>query len=332
MTLLVRAFRSLCRTRTRPANVRRLAFDRRRRAHRAQQDPRLRKTTDVGEERREGFGLRGAYASEARAPSEKKDDQKIIHSSVAAGTGIGGDASGAFARTSTAANTFLVTADASPGDTNASLQSDASLQSQEGSEEQRRVDAACARGGVKPAPSAEVLAAFTRHEGLRPEGRRGARRQVRRELQSRKPPNGGSLRTARGSVQSRAPEACARSEGEARVASRGPRVFGNDAADALRALAEGGESGDALAEKAKAAAAVNGDAASTSLQSQKGTRFPRRRAIPGPATSSTSSVDFFGLEGLATGAVTGASVPPVPVPALVPVPAAAPAVDDLLGD
>ena len=306
-------------------------------------DPRLRKTTGTwgGEERREGFGLRGAYASEARAPSEKKDDQKIIHSSVAAGTGIGGDASGAFAQTSTAANTFLATADASPGDTNASLQSDASLQSQEGSEEQRRVDAACARGGVKPAPSAEVLAAFTRQcEGLRPEGVAAALAAKFAAANF----SHGSLGTAEASERRAEAfkaacclEACARSEGGGarRVAGLFRRGFpGNDAADALRALAEGGESGDALAEKAKAAAvAVDaGDAASTSLQSQKGTTVSAAaETIPGPATSSTSSVDFFGLEGLATGAVTGASVPPVPVPALVPVPAAAPAVDDLLG-
>ena len=306
-------------------------------------DPRLRKTTGTwgGEERREGFGLRGAYASEARAPSEKKDDQKIIHSSVAAGTGIGGDASGAFARTSTAANTFLATADASPGDTNASLQSDASLQSQEGSEEQRRVDAACARGGVKPAPSAEVLAAFTRQcEGLRPEGVAAA---LAAKFAAANFSHGSlgmaeaSERRAEAFKAACCLEACARSEGGGarRVAGLFRRGFpGNDAADALRALAEGGESGDALAEKAKAAAVAvdGGDAASTSLQSRKGTTVSAAaETIPGPATSSSSSVDFFGLEGLATGAVTGASVPPVPVPALVPVPAAAPAVDDLLG-
>ena len=115
-------------------------------------NPRLRKTTGTwgGEERREGFGLRGAYASSSES-SEKKDDQT---------------ASGAFApaRNVPAAVLRKTTesprrADkSSPGDGNTSLRSDTGggLFRQEGSEEQRRVDAACARGGVKLAPSAEV--------------------------------------------------------------------------------------------------------------------------------------------------------------------------------
>ena len=304
-------------------------------------NPRLRKTTGTwgGEERREGFGLRGAYASSSES-SEKKDDQT---------------ASGAFAPASTAAGTFLASAesprraDASPGDGNTSLRSDTGggLFRQEGSEEQRRVDAACARGGVKLAPSAEVLAAFTRQcEGLRPEGVAAALAAKFAAARLAVPPNGRVEASERRRDAFKAAcclEACARSEGAGarRVAGLFRASPGNDAADALRALAEGGESGEALAEKAKAAAVAvaRGDAASTSLQSRKGTTVSAAASEsargpgpgPGPATSSTSSVDFFGLEGLATGAVTGASVPPVPVPVLVPVPAAAPAVDDLLG-
>jgi len=312
-------------------------------------NPRLRKTTGTwgGEERREGFGLRGAYASSSES-SEKKDDQT---------------ASGAFAPASTAAGTFLASAESprradksSPGDGNTSLRSDTGtgggLFRQEGSEEQRRVDAACARGGVKLAPSAEVLAAFTRQcEGLRPEGVAAALAAKFAAARLAVPPNGSlveaSERRRDAFKAACCLEACARSEGGGarRVAGLFRASPGNDAADALRALAEsGGESGEALAEKAKAAAvavARGAPLASTSLQSRKGTtvsaaasesaRGPGPGPGPGPATSSTSSVDFFGLEGLATGAGTGASVPPVPVPVLVPVPAAAPAVDDLLG-
>ena len=305
-------------------------------------NPRLRKTTGTwgGEERREGFGLRGAYASSSES-SEKKDDQT---------------ASGAFApaRNVPAAVLRKTTesprrADkSSPGDGNTSLRSDTGggLFRQEGSEEQRRVDAACARGGVKLAPSADVLAAFTRQcEGLRPEGVAAA---LAAKFAAAR--FGGVEASERRRDAFKAAcclEACARSEGGGarRVAGLFRASPGNDAADALRALAEsGGESGEALAEKAKAAAvavARGAPLASTSLQSRKGTtvsaaasesaRGPGPGPGPGPATSSTSSVDFFGLEGLATGAGTGASVPPVPVPVLVPVPAAAPAVDDLLG-
>ena len=147
-----------------------------------------------GEERREGFGLRGAYASEAYAPSEKKDDQKIIHSSVAAGTRAEATRGGAFAQTSTAANTFLATADASPGDTNASLQSDAQ---KSGLFRQEVLRGAETRGRGLRARRREAgaerrdLAAFTR-KGARVCGRRASPR--------RSPPSSpprGSRRTGR---------------------------------------------------------------------------------------------------------------------------------------
>jgi hypothetical protein len=208
----------------------------------------------------------------------------------------------------------------------------------EGSEEGRRVDAACARGGVKLAPSAEVLKEFTRAcEGLRPEGvaaALAAKFAAVRRLASEGAPDAADARQEAFKAAC-CLEACALSEGEgARSVARrflSNTNAANEEAESLRALAEGA-GGGALAEKAKKAArrrrrrpAGGGipDAASVSS------------TVPAAATAGNratfSEVDFFGLGDLATetSATPGASLPPVPVP--VPVPAASPAVDDLLG-
>ena len=306
--------------------------------------PRLRKTTGTwgGDERREGFGLRDAYASgfeTAGVPSSVS----ATAPKVALAGGHRGDHTDDIAPTPTASGAFLASgraepptrtalaaesrrdADASSADGKEKNKNTNALFRLEGSEEQRRVDAACARGGVKLAPTADVLADFTRAcESLKPEGVAAALAAkfaaARRVPESA--PEAAQLR--RDAFKAACClEACARSAGEgARGVAR--RFYaasspGNAEAESLRALAEGAGVGGALAEKAAAAAAAaaaaggGGDATSVSAA----------------ATRTSSEVDFFGLEGLSLGADTGAAVPPVSVPAGVP--AESPAVDDLLG-
>ena len=297
--------------------------------------PRLRKTTGTwgGEERREGFGLRDAYANvngnvrvtvrsdREESASSASDPERFRRASAPSSDAFVASASVSSASSARAAkNVFRL----------------------EGSEEGRRVDAACARGGVKLAPSAEVLKEFTRAcEGLRPEGVAAALAAKFAAVRSL-----GALEGAPDAEKADARqeafkaacclEACALSEGEGarsvarRFLSNSNAV--NEQAESLRALVEGA-GGGALAEKAKkaaaAAAAAGGggipDAASVSATVQA-TATARNRAT-------SSEVDFFGLGDLATdtSASPGASVPPVPVPVPVPVPAASPAVDDLLG-
>jgi hypothetical protein len=210
----------------------------------------------------------------------------------------------------------------------------------EGSEEGRRVDAACARGGVKLAPSAEVLKEFTNAcEGLRPEGvaaALAAKFAAVRRLASEGAPDAADARQEAFKAAC-CLEACALSEGEgARSVARrflSNTNAANEEAESLRALAEGA-GGGALAEKAKKAAAAAAAAAAAG-----GGGIPDAASVsstvPAAATAGNratfSEVDFFGLGNLATETSTtpGASLPPVPVP--VPVPAASPAVDDLLG-
>jgi hypothetical protein len=209
----------------------------------------------------------------------------------------------------------------------------------EGSEEGRRVDAACARGGVKLAPSAEVLKEFTNAcEGLRPEGvaaALAAKFAAVRRLASEGAPDAADARQEAFKAAC-CLEACALSEGEgARSVARrflSNTNAANEEAESLRALAEGA-GGGALAEKAKKAAAAAAAAAAG------GGGIPNAASVSSTVSAAAtagnratfSEVDFFGLGNLATETSTtpGASLPPVPVP--VPVPAASPAVDDLLG-
>ena len=309
--------------------------------------PRLRKTTGTwgGEERREGFGMRGVYASETSKNETAAAARGVLSSFSATAArvaevpiGHGGDPTETdVAPTPTSSNAFLASAEVS---TRATLAAESRARAPafgdeetinrkalfrlEGSEEQRRVDAACARGGVKLAPTAEVLADFTRAcESLRPEGVAAAL--AAKFAAARRVPESAPEATELRRDAFKAAcclEACARSAGEG--ARRVARPFcassspGNEEAESLRALAEGAGVGAALAEKASAAAAAaaaacgGGDATSVSAAAT------RNRAT-------SSDVDFFGLEGLSTGTATGASRPPAGGPAV------APAVDDLLG-
>ena len=299
--------------------------------------PRLRKTTGTwgGEERREGFGLRDAYANrsdrEESASFRVSDPERFRLSASAPSSDAFEPLSASVASTTSSARKSAALTAESRG---AAAKNVFRL---EGSEEGRRVDAACARGGVKLAPSAEVLKEFTRAcEGLRPEGvaaALAAKFAAVRRLASEGAPDAADARQEAFKAAC-CLEACALSEGEgARSVARrflSNTNAANEEAESLRALAEGA-GGGALAEKAKkaaaAAAAAGGggipDAASVSS------------TVPAAATAGNratfSEVDFFGLGDLATetSATPGASLPPVPVP--VPVPAASPAVDDLLG-
>jgi hypothetical protein len=304
--------------------------------------PRLRKTTGTwgGEERREGFGLRDEYANrsdrEESASFRASDPERFRLSAAAPSSDAFEPLSASVSSTTSSARKSAALTAESRGEVFAATAKN--VFRLEGSEEGRRVDAACARGGVKLAPSAEVLKEFTRAcEGLRPEGvaaALAAKFAAARSL--------GASEGAQDAADARQEafkaacclEACALSEGEgARSVARrflSNTNAANEEAESLRALAEGA-GGGALAEKAKkaaaAAAAAGGggipDAASVSS------------TVPAAATAGNratfSEVDFFGLGNLATETSTtpGASLPPVPVP--VPVPAASPAVDDLLG-
>jgi hypothetical protein len=307
----------------------------------SQGTPRLNKTTGTwgGEERREGFGLRDAYANRSdreESASIPSDPERFRLSAAAPSSDAFEPLSASVSSTTSSARKSAALTAESRGEVFAATAKN--VFRLEGSEEGRRVDAACARGGVKLAPSAEVLKEFTRAcEGLRPEGvaaALAAKFAAARSL--------GASEGAQDAADARQEafkaacclEACALSEGEgARSVARrflSNTNAANEEAESLRALAEGA-GGGALAEKAKkaaaAAAAAGGggipDAASVSS------------TVPAAATAGNratfSEVDFFGLGDLATqtSATPGASLPPVPVP--VPVPAASPAVDDLLG-
>jgi hypothetical protein len=297
--------------------------------------PRLRKTTGTwgGEERREGFGLRDAYANrsdrEESASFRVSDPERFRLSASAPSSDAFEPLSASVASTTSSAQKSAALTAESRGETFAAAAKN--VFRLEGSEEGRRVDAACARGGVKLAPSAEVLKEFTRAcEGLRPEGvaaALAAKFAAVRRLASEGAPDAADARQEAFKAAC-CLEACALSEGEgARSVARrflSNTNAANEEAESLRALAEGA-GGGALAEKAKkataAAAAAGGggipDAASVSL------------TVPAAATAGNratfSEVDFFGLGNLATetSATPGASLPPVP--------AASPAVDDLLG-
>ena len=305
----------------------------------SQGTPRLNKTTGTwgGEERREGFGLRGAYANRSdqkESASIPSDPERFRLSASAPSSDAFEPLSASVASTTSSARKSAALTAESRGEVFAATAKN--VFRLEGSEEGRRVDAACARGGVKLAPSAEVLREFTRAcEGLRPEGvaaALAAKFAAARRLASEGAPDAADARQEAFKAAC-CLEACALSEGEgARSVARrflSNTNAANEEAESLRALAEGA-GGGALAEKAKkaaAAAAAGGggipDAASVSS------------TVPAAATAGNratfSEVDFFGLGNLATetSATPGASVPPVPVP--VPVPAASPAVDDLLG-
>ena len=301
--------------------------------------PRLRKTTGTwgGEERREGFGLRDAYANRSdreESASIPSDPERFRLSAAAPSSDAFEPLSASVSSTTSSARKSAALTAESRGEVFAATAKN--VFRLEGSEEGRRVDAACARGGVKLAPSAEVLKEFTNAcEGLRPEGvaaALAAKFAAVRRLASEGAPDAADARQEAFKAAC-CLEACALSEGEgARSVARrflSNTNAANEEAESLRALAEGA-GGGALAEKAKkaaAAAAAGGggipDAASVSS------------TVPAAATAGNratfSEVDFFGLGDLATqtSATPGASVPPVPVP--VPVPAASPAVDDLLG-
>jgi hypothetical protein len=307
----------------------------------SQGTPRLRKTTGTwgGEERREGFGSRDAYANrsdrEESASFRVSDPERFRLSASTPSSDAFEPLSASVASTTSSARKSAALTAESRGETFAAAAKN--VFRLEGSEEGRRVDAACARGGVKLAPSAEVLREFTRAcEGLRPEGvaaALAAKFAAVRRLASEGAPDAADARQEAFKAAC-CLEACALSEGEgARSVARrflSNTNAANEEAESLRALAEGA-GGGALAEKAKkaaaAAAAAGGggipDAASVSS------------TVPAAATAGNratfSEVDFFGLGNLATETSTtpGASLPPVPVP--VPVPAASPAVDDLLG-
>ena len=306
--------------------------------------PRLRKTTGTwgGEERREGFGLRDEYANrsdrEESASFRASDPERFRLSAAAPSSDAFEPLSASVSSTTSSARKSAALTAESRGETfTAAAKNVFRL---EGSEEGRRVDAACARGGVKLAPSAEVLKEFTNAcEGLRPEGvaaALAAKFAAVRRLASEGAPDAADARQEAFKAAC-CLEACALSEGEgARSVARrflSNTNAANEEAESLRALAEGA-GGGALAEKAKKAAAAAAAAAAAG-----GGGIPDAASVsstvPAAATAGNratfSEVDFFGLGNLATETSTtpGASLPPVPVP--VPVPAASPAVDDLLG-
>ena len=300
--------------------------------------PRLRKTTGTwgGEERREGFGLRDAYANRSdreESASIPSDPERFRLSAAAPSSDAFEPLSASVASTTSSARKSAALTAESRGEVFAATAKN--VFRLEGSEEGRRVDAACARGGVKLAPSAEVLREFTRAcEGLRPEGvaaALAAKFAAARRLASEGAPDAADARQEAFKAAC-CLEACALSEGEgARSVARrflSNTNAANEEAESLRALAEGA-GGGALAEKAKKAAAAAAAAGGGGISDAASVSSTVPAAATARNRATFSEVDFFGLGNLATetSATPGASVPPVPVP----VPSASPAVDDLLG-
>ena len=260
-------------------------------------DPTLNKTTGTwgGEERREGFGLRNEYASEPplRQQGGFAQDANVLSRPV----DVPVVPTRPFVQTLESPTQIKLDAE-SRGRSQSSISArntDSTYFSLQGSEEQRRVDTTCARGGVRLAPSPYVLQAFVKAcDGLRLEG-------VAAALAAKLAGYSTSEDTKKEAYKAACcVEACAASSGACGAADVA-RLFdsktNSNNSNALRAAAGGG---GALGEKAAAAvAAVEACTNSGRENRASGNSAGMGNQSALPATHA-DEVDFFGLSAPAT--------------------------------